>query len=113
MVAWSPDAKYLATGDVNGAIWLWDPLTGLQHGSCMGHKKYITALVIPHHAAPPAIVATDAGTVAAAAAALAPLLLLLLLLLLCILQDTYFLRSAHQATTFSTASGCTERAPAT
>ena len=44
-VAWSPDAKILASGDMDGAINLWDPETGRLLGGCSGHKKWITSLV--------------------------------------------------------------------
>ena len=35
-VAWSPDAAQIATGDMAGIIWLWDPSTGTPHGVCKG-----------------------------------------------------------------------------
>lgn len=44
-MAWSPDGRVLATGDMDGAIWLWEPTTGAALGSCVGHKKWITSLV--------------------------------------------------------------------
>ena len=45
VVSWSPDAKYLASGDMDGNILLWDPADGKLLGSCSGHKKWITSLV--------------------------------------------------------------------
>lgn len=35
-VAWSPDAQMLATGGMDGALWLWDPKTGNPLGCCKG-----------------------------------------------------------------------------
>ena len=35
-VAWSPDAAQIATGDMAGVLWLWNPATGKPHGSCKG-----------------------------------------------------------------------------
>lgn len=45
VVAWSPDAKCIASGDMDGTILLWDPSDGKLLGSCSGHKKWITSLV--------------------------------------------------------------------
>lgn len=44
-VAWSPDGAMVASGDMDGHIWLWDPKTGQPLGSCKGHSKWITSLV--------------------------------------------------------------------
>jgi WD40 repeat protein len=44
-VSWSPDATMIATGDMNGDIWLWDAATGQPLGQCKGHSKWITSLV--------------------------------------------------------------------
>jgi ribosome assembly protein 4 len=45
VVAWSPDAQMIASGDMDGSILLWDPKDGKLLGSCSGHKKWITSLV--------------------------------------------------------------------
>jgi hypothetical protein len=45
VVSWSPDATMIATGDMNGDIWLWDAATGQPLGQCKGHSKWITSLV--------------------------------------------------------------------
>jgi ribosome assembly protein 4 len=45
VVAWSPDAAVIASGDMDGSILLWDPKDGKLLGSCSGHKKWITSLV--------------------------------------------------------------------
>jgi WD40 repeat protein len=45
VVAWSPDAQVIASGDMDGSILLWDPKDGKLLGSCSGHKKWITSLV--------------------------------------------------------------------
>ena len=56
MVAWSPDGQFIASGDMNGDIWLWDPATGLPRGQCQGHKKWITSLAWePAHKALPCV----------------------------------------------------------
>jgi ribosome assembly protein 4 len=44
-VSWSPDATMIATGDMNGDIWLWDAAAGQPLGQCKGHSKWITSLV--------------------------------------------------------------------
>lgn len=44
-LAWSPDAKYVASGDMDGDLWLWDPTTGKAFGACRGHRKWITSIV--------------------------------------------------------------------
>jgi WD40 repeat protein len=44
-VAWSPDASMIATGDMNGDIWLWEAASGKPLGQCKGHSKWITSLV--------------------------------------------------------------------
>jgi WD40 repeat protein len=44
-VAWSPDGAMVASGDMDGNIWLWDPVTGKPLGTCKGHSKWITSLV--------------------------------------------------------------------
>lgn len=43
-VSWSPDGRYIATGDMDGVLWLWDP-DGKPLGTCKGHTKYVTSLV--------------------------------------------------------------------
>jgi hypothetical protein len=45
VVAWSPDGKFIASGDMDGQVWLWDPKKGEALGQCVGHKKWITSLV--------------------------------------------------------------------
>jgi WD40 repeat protein len=45
VVAWSPDAAVVATGDMDGQIWLWDAASGDALGRCVGHTKWITSLV--------------------------------------------------------------------
>ena len=45
VVAWSPDAKWVASGDMNGMIWLWDPESGTDKGTLRGHSKWITSMV--------------------------------------------------------------------
>ena len=35
-VSWSPDAQMLATGGMDGALWLWEPSTGNAIGCCKG-----------------------------------------------------------------------------
>ena len=40
-VAWSPDAAQIATGDMAGVLWLWDPATGKPHGSCKGEAPTV------------------------------------------------------------------------
>ena len=35
-IAWSPDAKSVASGDEKGGIHLWDPKTGQNLGACKG-----------------------------------------------------------------------------
>ena len=56
VVAWSPDGQFIASGDMNGDIWLWDPATGLPRGQCQGHKKWITSLAWePAHKALPCV----------------------------------------------------------
>lgn len=44
-MSWSPDAKFIASGDMDGRILLWHPSDGRLLGSCDGHKKWITSLV--------------------------------------------------------------------
>lgn len=44
-MSWSPDGRYIASGDMDGRIWLWDGETGQALGQCSGHKKWITSLV--------------------------------------------------------------------
>jgi ribosome assembly protein 4 len=45
VISFSPNGKYIASGDMDGNIFIWDPLTGNRVGSCLkGHKKFITAL---------------------------------------------------------------------
>ena len=39
-VAWSPDGQVLATGGMDGALWLWDPKTGNPLGCCKGARSY-------------------------------------------------------------------------
>ncbi len=45
VVAWSPDAQYVASGDMDGTIHLWDPKSGKLLGTCSGHGKWITSIV--------------------------------------------------------------------
>ncbi len=45
VVAWSPDAQWVASGDMNGVVHLWDPKEGKLVGTCSGHGKWITSLV--------------------------------------------------------------------
>lgn len=37
--------RCVASGDMDGAIYLWDPKKGKPLGQCNGHKKWITSLV--------------------------------------------------------------------
>lgn len=45
VVAWSPDGKFVVSGDMDGQIMVWDPVSGKALGTCNGHKKWITAIV--------------------------------------------------------------------
>jgi WD40 repeat protein len=47
VVSWSPDGAMIASGDMDGAIMLWDGRDGKLLGTCQGHKKWITSLVSP------------------------------------------------------------------
>ena len=38
-------SELVASGDMDGNIWLWDPATGKPLGTCKGHSKWITSLV--------------------------------------------------------------------
>eukprot|EP00798_Chlamydomonas_sp_ICE-L_P015895 gene15895-22029_t len=54
VVSWSPDAKYIVSGDMDGNLWLWNPKTGEPFGQCQGHKKWITSIAWePAHKATP------------------------------------------------------------
>ncbi|KAG1659389.1 hypothetical protein FOA52_004389 [Chlamydomonas sp. UWO 241] len=46
VVAWSPDASMIVSGDMDGALWLWNPKTGEPLGQCSSnaHKKWITSI---------------------------------------------------------------------
>ncbi|KAL4854040.1 Notchless protein [Chlorella vulgaris] len=44
VVAWSPDAAVVASGDHDGGLWLWEPATGKAMGQCKGHRKFITSI---------------------------------------------------------------------
>jgi WD40 repeat protein len=41
--------RCVASGDMDGAIYLWDPKKGKPLGQCNGHKKWITSLVRVTH----------------------------------------------------------------
>ena len=43
-VEFSPDSKYLATGDRNGGLMLWEAATGQEMFNLPGHKGAITAI---------------------------------------------------------------------
>ena len=44
-LAWSPDARLLASGDKAGQVMVWCPRSGKQKGrSLIGHKQWITSL---------------------------------------------------------------------
>lgn len=40
VVAWSPDAAVVASGDHDGGLWLWEPATGKAMGQC---KVFVAA----------------------------------------------------------------------
>lgn len=42
-LAWSPDAQILASGGMDGSIWLWNPSTGEPMGSCRGEHDLMLA----------------------------------------------------------------------
>lgn len=38
-LGWSPDALFLASGGMDGSIWLWQPHSGQPLGSCKGKRS--------------------------------------------------------------------------
>jgi WD40 repeat protein len=47
-LAFSPDGKLLATGDVNGEIYLWDIATGEPILCCRGHAGWVHGITFSH-----------------------------------------------------------------
>ena len=43
-VAWSPDGEMVATGGMEGALWLWDPKSGNPIGCCKGGPSPLASL---------------------------------------------------------------------
>ena len=50
-LAWSPDGLMVATGGMEGALWLWDPKTGNPVGCCKGavHDATPPSARVLHH----------------------------------------------------------------
>ena len=44
-LAWSPDGEMVASGGMEGALWLWDPKTGKPLGCCKGAATASASLV--------------------------------------------------------------------
>ena len=44
-LAWSPDGEMVASGGMEGALWLWDPKTGKPFGCCKGAATASASLV--------------------------------------------------------------------
>ncbi len=42
-VAWSPDGEMVATGGMEGALWLWDPKSGNPIGCCKGGPSLLAS----------------------------------------------------------------------
>lgn len=43
-IEFSPDGKFLVTGDRSGGMWLWDAETGRERGELRGHAEQITSV---------------------------------------------------------------------
>ena len=42
-LAWSPDGQMVASGGMEGALWLWDPKTGKPLGCCKGETPAVAS----------------------------------------------------------------------
>ena len=49
-VAWSPDGEMVATGGMEGALWLWDPKSGNPIGRCKGGPSPLASFHIMQEA---------------------------------------------------------------